>query len=459
MLKSVVVFFWKSVDESAQLIEKNLRDPFDCLFCERIWETFHQIYRSIGITGESRHPRLLLASLCAQLCSVAADMTRSSAPSSRSSVSDGSKSREDAAKHKDYDFRELSARFKHLLAKCATGGNPLVLFLDNIEGLLDEHGARKLLWLPTSLPLNVKIVVSLTEVEAKSQQTTDDTAGFGPATTHNIMCDCFEIMKSRCAFQSDGKPDWANCVRIGNFVPKRSSTSLAIETVAFPESECEVTPSQLIDVMLMSFQRTLTKEQRSAIESKCACASPLAVSICSYLSTGWRSTDALENYVLDLPASGENIEEFVHTVFKNLEKKHGLPLVAATSCFLTSSLHGLTDADMRQLLARDKAISDWLDRVVCGHDRVVVGAGKREPPKKAKAKTEKSRPRSKMQKKSRDVKTKGNNVQHNCWKVVPDAVWQAMLFDLKFFVIESCSDHLMTYKWRHRIFSSVCKIR
>ena len=57
------------------------------------------------------------------------------------------------------DYNKLIKFFADLL-KNATSTKPLFIFLDSLDNLADDYGARQLPWLPLTLPRHVKLVVS-----------------------------------------------------------------------------------------------------------------------------------------------------------------------------------------------------------------------------------------------------------------------------------------------------------
>ena len=95
------------------------------------------VYRFIGATPGSSDGRNLLFGLCQEL-------TRRFG---------GNK------KELPADYRDLITELKELM-RLATREKPLNLFLDSLDQLSDNHGARSLSWLPVELPENVSIIVS-----------------------------------------------------------------------------------------------------------------------------------------------------------------------------------------------------------------------------------------------------------------------------------------------------------
>lgn len=57
------------------------------------------------------------------------------------------------------DYNKLIKFFADLLNK-ASSRKPLNVFLDSLDNLAEDYGARQLAWLPLTLPQHVKLVVS-----------------------------------------------------------------------------------------------------------------------------------------------------------------------------------------------------------------------------------------------------------------------------------------------------------
>jgi NACHT domain- and WD repeat-containing protein len=95
------------------------------------------VFRFIGATPSSTNGRSLLESICKQI-------------SKEYNVTD-------SEVHNEY--AKLVEEFPKRLS-LATGNKPLILFLDALDQLSDIDHARSLSWLPSTLPKNVKIIVS-----------------------------------------------------------------------------------------------------------------------------------------------------------------------------------------------------------------------------------------------------------------------------------------------------------
>ena len=95
------------------------------------------VYRFIGATPGSSDGRGLLDSLCREL------------------------SRRYGASESDIptDYRELAPEFGNRLA-LANADRPLILFLDSLDQLSPQQGARSLTWLPDVLPDHVRVIAT-----------------------------------------------------------------------------------------------------------------------------------------------------------------------------------------------------------------------------------------------------------------------------------------------------------
>ncbi|XP_070200834.1 NACHT and WD repeat domain-containing protein 2-like isoform X2 [Littorina saxatilis] len=95
------------------------------------------LLRFVGTTECSSNARILLHSLCMQLCYIFGN-TPSEVPS---------------------DFKGLLNDLEHRLHQ-AQAERPLVLIIDGVDALSSDHDGRKMTWLPRDLPEHVKIIVS-----------------------------------------------------------------------------------------------------------------------------------------------------------------------------------------------------------------------------------------------------------------------------------------------------------
>jgi hypothetical protein len=57
------------------------------------------------------------------------------------------------------DYNTLTKYFAYILNE-ASASKPLFVFLDSLDNLAEDYGARQLAWLPLTLPPHVKLVVS-----------------------------------------------------------------------------------------------------------------------------------------------------------------------------------------------------------------------------------------------------------------------------------------------------------
>ena len=113
------------------------------------------IVRFIGTTPEASGARALLFNLCRQIARRYDNDLVSISPVDRSQKKDAPT--EEVAL--PTDFRELVEEFPRQLSR-ATAERPIIIFLDALDQLSDDEGARKLFWLPGELPDHVHMIVS-----------------------------------------------------------------------------------------------------------------------------------------------------------------------------------------------------------------------------------------------------------------------------------------------------------
>ncbi|XP_070575384.1 NACHT domain- and WD repeat-containing protein 1-like isoform X2 [Ptychodera flava] len=190
------------------------------------------------------------------------------------------------------------------LLKKAQQKRPLVVMIDGIDELkLTDH--TELEWIPKSLPAHVKMILS----------TSSDTfPGFSSLKS---------VLKDPAAFLE---------------VPKLSTKEI--------HAMCED--------MLKSHGRSLSTGQQKALqEATNQCPLPLFVQLATHTALRWRSYNISNETVLD-----KNIKEQIASLLVNLEKKFGAKTVKNVLSYLTLAKHGLSDAEMLDLLSCDDALLD-----------------------------------------------------------------------------------------------------
>nr|XP_046248190.1 NACHT domain- and WD repeat-containing protein 1 [Scatophagus argus] len=199
---------------------------------------------------------------------------------------------------------ELLRFFKNIITEVSHQGNTLLIILDDLDQLADQHCAHKLRWLPDSVPPNVHLVVSM-----------------------DTNSEAFANM--RLKFKT-----------LGSF--------FEVERLSRDEGK------QIMEAYLRSCQRTLTPEQSDAVlQSFETTGCPLHLKLILSAARRWTSFTPLTDTHL-----GNNSQAVMSQLFLMLEEKHGKELVGGALGYLTLAREGLLEAELRDVLSLD-------DDVIC----------------------------------------------------------------------------------------------
>jgi WD40 repeat protein len=241
------------------------------------------VSRFIGATPESSTGRDLLESLCRQLTHEYGG-DESNLPQ---------------------DYERLVLEFPRRLAKAAQK-KAIILFLDGFDQLSDNPGSIS--WLPTDLPLNVKLVVSM------------------------LPGDGWKILQN-----------------------KLPATSFLMIT----PMDAQV-GNELLDCWLEEANRTLTPEQRRDIMGKFEAGGglPLYLKLAFKESKNWHAYDGLPKLSDQDPGLSKDIPGIIQDLFWRLEREsnHGKALVSHALGYLSAAKNGLTEDELLDVL--------WLDEKV-----------------------------------------------------------------------------------------------
>ncbi|XP_035987690.1 NACHT domain- and WD repeat-containing protein 1 isoform X2 [Fundulus heteroclitus] len=194
---------------------------------------------------------------------------------------------------------EMRLFFQKMLEDVSQQGNTLLVVLDSLEQLADRHQAYKLRWLPTDVPPNVHLLVSL------------DSAS--EAFAHLRL--------------------------------KLGAAGKLFEVQRLSPDEGE----QVMESYLQASQRTLTRQQRDAVlQSFTPTGSPLHLKL--MLSANKRCASFTPPAELLLGASAQ---EVMSQLLLNLEKKHGKQLVGGALAYIVLARRGLLEAELRDVLSLD----------------------------------------------------------------------------------------------------------
>lgn len=176
---------------------------------------------------------------------------------------------------------ELLRFFWDVLEQVSQQGGALVIVLDSVEQLADQHHAHKLRWLPVDLPPNVHVVVSM---ETNSE--------------------AFANMRFKLE-------------SLGSF--------FEAERLSCEEGE------RIIESDLRASQRMLTCEQSSAVlQTVESSGCPLHLKLILSVAKRWTSFTPLTELRL-----GTSTQEMMSHLFLMLEEKHGKELVGGALGYIT----------------------------------------------------------------------------------------------------------------------------
>ncbi|XP_069578542.1 NACHT domain- and WD repeat-containing protein 1 [Brachyistius frenatus] len=197
---------------------------------------------------------------------------------------------------------DLLRFFTTLLADVSRTGNTLLIILDSLDQLADQHHAHKLRWLPADVPPNVHLVVSMdTNSEA--------------------------FASVRLKLDS-----------LGSF--------FEVERLSRDEDE------HIVDSYLRASRRALTGEQRGAVlRSVDTTGCPLHLRLTLSAAKRWTSFTPLTELRL-----GASAQEMMSQLFLGLEEKHGKELVGGALGYMALAREGLLEAELRDVMSLDDDI-------------------------------------------------------------------------------------------------------
>ncbi|XP_062251584.1 NACHT domain- and WD repeat-containing protein 1 [Platichthys flesus] len=197
---------------------------------------------------------------------------------------------------------ELLRFFRNILAQVSQKGDTLILVLDAVDQLSDQHQAHRLCWLPVHLPPNIHLVVSM------------DTSS-----------EAFASMRLKVE-------------SLGSF--------FEVERLSRSEGK------QMVESNLRAHQRTLTPEQSDAVlQSFDSTGCPLHLRLILSAAKRWSSFTPLTERQLSA-----STQEMMSQLFLMLEETHGKELVGGALGYLALAREGLLEAELRDVLSLDDEV-------------------------------------------------------------------------------------------------------
>ncbi|KAH9519361.1 hypothetical protein Btru_075339 [Bulinus truncatus] len=245
----------------------------------------------IGSTVNSTNVRVMLRDVCVQLCYMF-----------------GQKPDE-----VPLDFKGIMNDFGCRLAH-SPSSRKLIIILDGVDRLANEHDGRKLQWLPIKLPPHVKIVLS---------------------TVSDDKLDCLPAARKILAGRED-----QSFLDVGQL--------------------SEHDANQMLGLWFDGSSRTVTDEQYQVlINAFKKCPYPL------YLKVAFADVLTWTSYMKSEWAKlGETVKKLATLRFGRLERDHGEPLVRRALGYITACRSGVTSNELEDLLSLDDIV---MDDVVAAH--------------------------------------------------------------------------------------------
>ena len=242
------------------------------------------VFRFIGATPSSSDGRALLETLCRQISRIY-EADESDIPT---------------------DYKELVEEFPKRL-ELAREDKPLIIFIDALDQLSDAHNARNLIWLPSELPENVRLIVS------------------------TLPGECLETLKRKLSED--------------NFQE--------LEPMPLEEGEA------LLDLWLKSAERTLQENQRKEVLDKFnKCGLPL------YLKLAFEEARRWKSYTKDCELSSD-IQGIIRDLFTRLssDANHGEMMVSRSLGYIAAGKNGLSEDELLDILSQDEEVfKDFMKR-------------------------------------------------------------------------------------------------
>uniref|UniRef100_A0A3P9GZX9 NACHT and WD repeat domain containing 1 n=1 Tax=Oryzias latipes TaxID=8090 RepID=A0A3P9GZX9_ORYLA len=194
---------------------------------------------------------------------------------------------------------ELQLFFRNILEGASQQGYTLLIVLDALEQLAEQHHSHKLHWIPTNLPPKVHLLVSM-----------------------DTCSEAFVNMR----LKTDS---------LENF--------FEVERLSRDEGE------RIMESHLRASQRTLTAEQKdAALQSFTLTGCPLHLKLILSTVQNWTSFTPLTEQLL-----GNNTEEVMSQLLHRLEHKHRKELVGGALGYIALARDGLLEAELHDVMSLD----------------------------------------------------------------------------------------------------------
>ncbi|XP_051531266.1 NACHT domain- and WD repeat-containing protein 1 [Myxocyprinus asiaticus] len=195
---------------------------------------------------------------------------------------------------------ELIRFFHSMLNDVSEQGDTLLLILDSMEKLLEANKPHILHWIPKEIPPNVHIVLSTSD-------------------------DCIEIHKSLVSEEK-------NIFEVELLTADQGNGVID----AYMNAAGRKLTSEQLDSILLSFQQS---------------GNPLHLKLMLNTAKQWPSHTSMSNVHL-----GISVQEVLAQFVQSLEENHGKKLVSHALSFILLSRHGLSEAELQDVLSLDNDV-------------------------------------------------------------------------------------------------------
>ena len=202
-----------------------------------------------------------------------------------------------------WDVNQLGKALTNLLIMASSSSRPLVLILDGLDQVPEADETQRNRWLPVSLPVNVKLLIST--------------------------------------------------------APRKSGTLQALKAL-YPEfylflelkSKDGRDCSRMLKDLLLSCSRRITSGQQIHVNKALKkCSLPLYIELLHRQVCNWNSSqDITEESII------KGVHDSIRMFLAQLEEEHGKELVSKAMCYLTLAKSGITEAELTDILSCDNEV-------------------------------------------------------------------------------------------------------
>ncbi|XP_056906711.1 NACHT and WD repeat domain-containing protein 2-like isoform X3 [Takifugu flavidus] len=212
-----------------------------------------------------------------------------------------------------FGLTELQKQFSSLLSFLPTAKQPLFLILDGLDHIENHFGYQLIRSLPSPLPPNVKVILSISSSRKKILQA---------LSSQHPQDSLFEVNKE--------------------------SGYVSITLGMANREQC----LKMLASLLSSSGRKVTSGQQALVnQALTSCSLALYVRLLHLHISLWHSDSDVKESCLP-----NGVHSSISTLLDHLEQKHGSAMVSRAVSYLTLSRTGLTEAELADLLSCDDKV-------------------------------------------------------------------------------------------------------